>query len=152
VDERMTIGEFSSRTGLSAKVLRNYADQGVLVPSAVDPASGYRYYDTHQLDDAVIVALLRRAGIPVADIRRFLAHPVAEAVDGWERSLVAEVNARRQALSEARGRMGLSASPTRGATMVEIRPVDDREELRQVFDLVGGELSPRIDTTDFRFR
>jgi DNA-binding transcriptional MerR regulator len=148
----MTIGEFSSRTGLSAKVLRNYADQGVLVPSAVDPASGYRYYDTHQLDDAVIVALLRRAGIPVADIRRFLAHPVAEAVDGWERSLVAEVNARRQALSEARGRMGLSASPTRGATMVEIRPVDDREELRQVFDLVGGELSPRIDTTDFRFR
>ena len=148
----MTIGEFSSRSGLSAKVLRSYADQGVLVPSAVDPISGYRYYDAHQLDDAVIVALLRRVGIPVADIGRFLANPSGEAVDGWERSLVAEVHARRQALAETRGRMGLSASPTRGATMVEIRPVRDRDELRRVFDLVGGEVSPSIDTSDFRFR
>ena len=147
----MTIGEFSSRSGLSAKVLRSYADQGVLVPSAVDPASGYRYYDAHQLDDAVIVALLRRAGIPVTDIGRFLAHPSGEAVDGWERSLVAEVQARREALAEARGRMGLSASPTRGATMVEIRPVEDRAELRQVFDLVGGQMAERIDTSDYRF-
>ena len=148
----MTIGEFSGRSGLSAKVLRSYADLGVLVPSAVDPASGYRYYDPDQLDDAVIVALLRRAGIPVADIGRFLADPSGEAVDGWERSLVAEVHARRQALAEARGRMGLSTSPTRGATMVEIRPVEDRDELRRVFDLLGGEVSPALDTSDFRFR
>ena len=147
----MTIGEFSSRSGLSAKVLRSYADQGVLVPSAVDPVSGYRYYDAHQLDDAVIVALLRRAGVPVTEIGEFLAHPSGEAVDGWERSLVAEGHARRQALAEARGRMGLSASPTRGATMVEIRAVEDREELRQVFDLVGGQMTERIDTRDFRF-
>lgn len=56
--------------------------------------------------DAVIVALLRRAGIPVTDIGRFLADPSGDAVDGWERSLAAEVHARRQALAEARGRMG----------------------------------------------
>lgn len=36
--------------------------------------------------------------------------------------------------------------------MVDIRPVEDRDELRRVFDLVGGEVSPRIDTSDFRFR
>ena len=146
----MTIGEFSSRSGLSAKVLRSYADLGVLVPSAVDPASGYRYYDVHQLDDAAIVALLRRAGVPVADIGPFLAHPSSEALDGWERSLAAEVHARRQALAEVRVR--LQVNPTRGATMVEIRPVEDRDELRQVFDLLGGEVAERVDTSDFRFR
>lgn len=36
--------------------------------------------------------------------------------------------------------------------MVEIRPVESREELRRVFDIVGGEVIPRIDTSDFRFR
>jgi len=148
----MTIGEFSSRSGLSAKVLRSYAEQGVLLPSAVDPASGYRYYDAHQLQDAAIVALLRRAGVPVADIGEFLAHPSGAALDGWERSLAAEVYGRRQALAEVRGRLGLSAAPTKGATIVEIRPLEDREELRQVFDLVASTVSPPIDTSDFRFR
>lgn len=93
----MTIGEFSGRTGLSAKVLRSYAELDVLVPCAVDPASGYRYYDARQLDDAAIVTLLRRAGVAVADIGQFLADPSSEALDGWERSLAAEVHARRQA-------------------------------------------------------
>lgn len=147
----MTIGEFSSRCGLSAKVLRSYADVGVLVPRAVDPASGYRYYDAHQLDAAAIVSLLRRAGIPVADIGEFLADPSGDALDGWERSLAAEVHGRRQALAEVRRRLGVSAAPTRGATMVEIRPVEDRDELRQVFDLLGAEVVQRIDASDFRY-
>ncbi len=36
--------------------------------------------------------------------------------------------------------------------MVEIRPVEDRAELSQVFDLLGGAMAERIDTSDFRFR
>jgi GNAT superfamily N-acetyltransferase len=36
--------------------------------------------------------------------------------------------------------------------MVEIRPVEDRDELRRVFDLLGGQMHPPIDTSDFRFR
>jgi protein phosphatase len=48
----MSIGEFSSRCGLSPKVLRSYAEAGVLDPSAVDPATGYRYYDAAQLEEA----------------------------------------------------------------------------------------------------
>lgn len=147
----MTIGEFSSRCGLSAKVLRSYAEMGVLVPRAVDPVSGYRYYDADQLHDAAIVVLLRRAGVPVADIGEFLADPSSDALDGWDRSLAAEVDGRRQALAEVRGRLGVSAAPTRGATMVEIRPVEDRDELRQVFDLLGNEVVERIDARDFRY-
>lgn len=40
VDEMMSIGEFSSRCGLSPNVLRSYAEAGVLDPAAVDPAAG----------------------------------------------------------------------------------------------------------------
>lgn len=151
VDGRMTIGDFATRCGLSAKVLRTYADLGVLVPSAVDPATGYRYYDSSQLEQAVVVALLRRAGIPLADIAEFLAQPAGELLEGWERSLRAEVHARREALADVRVRLGLGSARTRGVTMVEVRPVDDREELCRVFDLVGAQVAERLNTTDHRF-
>ncbi len=147
----MTIGEFAARCGLSAKVLRSYADFGVLVPTSVDPASGYRYYDVNQLEEAAVVALLRRAGVPVADIAEFLTNPSGKQLDGWERSLRAEVQARRDALAEVRVRLGVGTARTRGVSMVQIRPVEDREELRRVFDVIGGEVAERIDSRDFRF-
>src|SRR5689334_6720662 len=106
MDERMTIGEFACRCGLSAKVLRTYDDLGVLVPSAVDPSTGYRYYDHSQLDRAAVVGLLRRAGVPLADISTFLDDPAGDLLEGWERSLRAEVHVRRDALAEVRARLG----------------------------------------------
>ena len=90
VDDMITIGDFSSRCGLSPKVLRTYAEAGVLVPAAVDPASGYRYYELSQLEQAVTVRRLRRAGVGLADISQFLAEPSADAVDGWEHSLTGD--------------------------------------------------------------
>lgn len=48
VDDLMAIGEFSERSGLSAKRLRTYAAEGLLAPAAVDPVSGYRYYSPGQ--------------------------------------------------------------------------------------------------------
>ena len=84
VDDMITIGDFSSRCGLSPKVLRSYADAGVLVPAVVDPTSGYRYYQLAQLVQADTVRLLRRAGVGLADIGQFLAEPSADAMDGWE--------------------------------------------------------------------
>lgn len=113
MDGLMTIGEFAARCGLSPKVLRTYADVGVLVPSAVDPSSSYRYYDSGQLAEAAVVSLLRRAGVPVADIASFLKAPSTGALDGWEQSLRAEVHARRDALE------GRSAS---GWGWVELGP------------------------------
>jgi len=61
VDELLAIGEFSARSGLSAKVLRSYAAAGLLVPAAVDPWTGYRYYAPGQLPEAGLILLLRRA-------------------------------------------------------------------------------------------
>jgi DNA-binding transcriptional MerR regulator len=56
-------------------VLRAYAELGVLILRPSTAVTGYRYYDAKQLQEAVVVALLRRAGVPVADIAEFLANP-----------------------------------------------------------------------------
>ncbi len=144
----MTIGEFSRRSGLSAKVLRAYAELGVLVPAAVDPESGYRYYEPAQVAEAKVVVLLRRFGVAVTDIGRFLGEPSAEDLDGWERSLVAEVHSRREALVEVRSRLDLKWGRTKGATMVEIREIRDRAELADAFDVVGAQFAPPITVED----
>jgi hypothetical protein len=46
--KEISIGEFARRSRLSLKALRLYDERGVLVPSRVDQASGYRYYDPAQ--------------------------------------------------------------------------------------------------------
>jgi protein phosphatase len=123
VDELLSIGDFSARCGLSAKMLRSYATAGLLVPAAVDRSSGYRYYSTGQLQRAQLIALLRRAGIAVDAIAGFIDHPDAAQFDGWDRQIVSESTARRHALAEARASVVMSRalpptkpdSPTKGS-------------------------------------
>ncbi len=119
VDELLSIGDFSARCGLSPKMLRSYAAVGLLVPAAVDSASGYRYYSIGQLNQARVVALLRKAGIAVDEIARFFACGDPEALDRWERDLVSGTMSRQRALDEARAALtseGVSAlhAPVRG--------------------------------------
>ena len=71
--EEIGLGEFARRSRLSLKALRLYDERGVLVPSRVDQASGYRYYDPAQLDDARLVVMLRELQLPLAAIKELLA-------------------------------------------------------------------------------
>ncbi|RSS57927.1 MerR family transcriptional regulator [Streptomyces sp. WAC07061] len=64
-----SIGEMARESGLGVSALRFYDGAGVLVPDWVDPVSGYRWYGPGQLDEARLLAHLRRAGMPLADIR-----------------------------------------------------------------------------------
>jgi len=77
--EEISIGEFARRSRLSLKALRLYDERGVLVPSRVDRASGYRYYGTTQLDQARLVVMLRQLQLPLAAIKELLACDPAEA-------------------------------------------------------------------------
>lgn len=83
VDALMPIGEFSVRSGLSTKRLRTYAGEGLLVPAAVDPSSGYRYYSPGQVRSAQIIDALRHAGMPLADIGEFLCRPSLDRLTAW---------------------------------------------------------------------
>jgi DNA-binding transcriptional MerR regulator len=77
--EEIGIGEFARRSRLSLKALRLYDERGVLVPSRVDQASGYRYYDVGQVDEARLVVMLRQLPLPLAAIRELLACDPADA-------------------------------------------------------------------------
>lgn len=66
--ERLSIGEFSRLTWLSPKALRLYERRGLLRPDLVDEYTGYRYYLPMQAERAQLIALLRRAGMPLARI------------------------------------------------------------------------------------
>jgi DNA-binding transcriptional MerR regulator len=82
-------GEFGAAARLSPKALRLYAEQGLLLPARVDPATGYRYYAPDQLPRARLIARLRGLGLPLARIGR-LAELTEEAraaeLRGWLRS------------------------------------------------------------------
>ncbi len=79
--EEVSIGEFARRSRLSIKALRLYDEMGVLVPARVDRASGYRYYDEAQLEQARLVAMLRQLDLPLGAIRELLACDPAEAAE-----------------------------------------------------------------------
>jgi DNA-binding transcriptional MerR regulator len=70
--ERMTIGEFSKRSRLSAKALRLYDELGLLLPAEVDAKSGYRLYRPAQIEPARLISALRQLGFPLADIKEVL--------------------------------------------------------------------------------
>jgi DNA-binding transcriptional MerR regulator len=95
----ISIGEFARRCPLSLKALRLYDELGVLVPWRVDEASGYRYYDTAQLDQAHLVVMMRQLQLPLATIKELLACDPADAAariaEHW-REVEAAHDARRE--------------------------------------------------------
>ncbi|SNX58234.1 serine/threonine protein phosphatase PrpC [Streptomyces sp. TLI_55] len=69
----LTIGAFAKACRLSPKALRLYDELDLLRPARVDPDTGYRYYAAAQLEQARLVAWLRRIGMPLARIREVCA-------------------------------------------------------------------------------
>ncbi|MET9410012.1 MerR family transcriptional regulator [Streptomyces sp. NPDC002935] len=98
-----SIGEMARDSGLSVSALRFYDRGGVLVPAWVDPVSGYRWYDPGQLDEARLLARLRRAGMPLADIRLVLAGWSSADTDLVLKLLQTHVRRLESGLSDARG-------------------------------------------------
>jgi len=80
MENLIPIGRFSRVCRLSIKVLRNYADDGLLVPEWVDPWSGYRYYTYAQVTRAEVIRLLRSLEMPLDEIRKVLEAPDHDTV------------------------------------------------------------------------
>ena len=81
--DRLTIGQVARASGLTHRALRHYDELGVLRPAEVDPESGYRYYTRGQVEQAQLIANLRKLEVPLDEIRRILADP--GAADARER-------------------------------------------------------------------
>ncbi len=48
----LKIGEFSKLSQITVKALRFYEKEGLLIPASVDEWTGYRFYNTEQLETA----------------------------------------------------------------------------------------------------
>jgi DNA-binding transcriptional MerR regulator len=68
----LSIGRFAEVTGLSVKALRLYDKLGLLPPTMVDFASGYRYYSRDQVGRAKRIRLLRSLHMPLVQIGSLL--------------------------------------------------------------------------------
>jgi serine/threonine protein phosphatase PrpC len=95
----MSSGEFARASGLSRKALRLYDELDLLPPAQVDPVSLYRFYDPAQLEQARLVAWLRRLGMPLASIRKVSTLPpeqaATELAEYWTQ-IETEIASRRQ--------------------------------------------------------
>jgi DNA-binding transcriptional MerR regulator len=98
MEDLVPIGEFAAASRLSQKALRIYDANGLLEPARVDPGSGYRYYRPEQLREARLIATLRRAGMPLAEIHEFLRAPSREQIEVFEQRLEGELEERRRIL------------------------------------------------------
>lgn len=97
-----SIGEMARDSGLGVSALRFYDRAGVLVPTWVDPVSGYRWYEPEQRAEALLLARLRRAGMPLADIRLVLASWSGTDNDLVRKLLEEHLRRLEQGLSDAR--------------------------------------------------
>ena len=77
---QVSIGDFAVMTSLSRKALRHYHDIGILEPAHIDPHTGYRFYDTSQVDHAHIIRRFRSLDMSIPDIKALLSTEDAAAL------------------------------------------------------------------------
>lgn len=67
-----SIGETAKLMGISVQALRYYSKRGVLLPSYVNPETGYRYYSSSQFHLINRIKNLQNLGMSLADIADIL--------------------------------------------------------------------------------
>lgn len=142
-------GEFGAVTRLSPKALRLYAEQGLLVPAGVDPATGYRRYHRDQIARGRLIARLRYLNLPLARIATLLAlSPKARQAElrAWLAAQEAQLRQRRE-LIEA---LDAASSPITGTPRLRARP--QRKLLCQERRVHIGELQAFVTEAQERIR
>ena len=76
----LKIGEFSKLSHLTVKALRFYEKEGLLIPASIDRWSGYRFYETSQLEDAAKIKAYRQLDLSIEEIKAILSGADAKAI------------------------------------------------------------------------
>ncbi len=114
---RLTIGEFSDQTRLTAKALRIYDEIGLLRPAEVDPSSGRRRYGIGQVHRGRLIGMLRAADMSLAEINSLLVELdrdgalAASRIDKYLVELEARHASRRLLIGHIRAILGEERHP-----------------------------------------
>src|SRR5450631_1315216 len=88
----LNIGEFARLGQVSPRMLRHYDDVGLLQPSRVDPATGYRSYAVAQLSRLHRLLALRDLGFSLDQISGLLdENPPPDQLRGMLRMRQAQI-------------------------------------------------------------
>lgn len=88
----MKINEVETQVGITKKNIRFYEEQGLLTPRR-NSENGYREYDQREVDTLRQIKLLRKLGVPLAEIRRM--QEGGTVADGMRRHLITLERERR---------------------------------------------------------
>jgi len=121
VPATLSIGDFSRATHLSIKTLRHYHDRGLLVPSEVDPDTGYRRYSTGQIPAAQVIRRFRDLDMPLEQI-----HAVLDAPDLRARNRLVSSHLARLEQDLARTQGAVASLRDLLADPAELAPVSHR--------------------------
>lgn len=121
----MRIGELAARSGVSARALRYYEEQGLLNAHRSD--SGQRHYPESAADRVDLIQMLYAAGLSSRTIAELLPCVDAKVSTPASRARLAaerdRIDARIAALTRTRDRLDMviqiSGSPGSGCTWVE---------------------------------
>jgi DNA-binding transcriptional MerR regulator len=121
----MRIGELSHRTGVSARSLRYYEQQGLLAPCRA--ANGYREYDELAMVRAANIRDLLESGLTLDDIRASLDEgcldrplhklPICDGALQVAADRLATLDKRIDALQELRERLAAQVTETQAAVL-----------------------------------
>ena len=89
----LSIGEFSRAGQVTIKALHHYDKLNLLKPAYIDPQSGYRYYESSQIEQLLLIQRLKRYGFSLSQIQQFLSTQNPEI-------RIAQLSAQKQLLKE----------------------------------------------------
>lgn len=76
----LKIGEFSKLSLTTVKALRFYEKEGLLLPASIDEWTGYRFYETAQLEAAARIKSYRQLGLSIEEIKSIFSGEDAHKV------------------------------------------------------------------------
>lgn len=94
------IGQFSQMTKVTIKALRFYEEEGLLEPSFIEPATGYRYYDSSLLPRVHKIVSLKQSGFSIPQIKMiFEGKNVGELLYSQKEKLENDIKEKARELS-----------------------------------------------------
>ena len=134
----MTIGQLASRTGLSVRTLRFYADAGVL-PEAGRTEAGYRLFGPNAVPRARLVRTLRELGVGLDDVKRVLTAEASLAEVAAAHALAIDAQIRTLRLQRAVLRaVARSTDPEELERMTDLTTLTADERRRIVDDYLDA--------------
>lgn len=118
---QVSIGDFAVMTSLSRKALRHYHDIGILEPAHIDSHTGYRFYDTGQVDSAHIIRRFRSLGMSIPDIKALLSTEDAAARTEIITTHLEQMEEQLQQTRDAVGALRELLAPVHTPAHVELR-------------------------------